>query len=88
MTGPGVDQVGGLVALDDHRLPQPLRGDLAGGFTGEHPGSLPSNQGADRVVTPVGLSHPHHQVGEGRRCAHVRSTVRSRKWVAQEMHGS
>ena len=42
--------------------------------------------GADGVVTAVGLTEADHEPGT--RADHVRSTVRSRKWVAQEMHGS
>ncbi len=42
------------------------------------------NRPSDAVVAPPGVSDPDHESGTG----HVRSTVRSRKWVAHEMHGS
>ena len=43
------------------------------------------------VVTAVGTSQPDHEGALERPAdagGHLRSTVRSRKWVAHEMHGS
>ena len=68
------------------------------GVLDDHDGSrvgerrdVPGHEAAHRVVAAVGAAEPHDQGRRGRHGAdvgHRRSTVRSRKWVAQEMHGS
>ena len=79
VAAPQLDEVGGVLVLDDL--------DPRVGERRDRPRHVP----ADRVVTPVGAAQPDDQgrrLRQGARTGHPRSTVRSRKWVAHEMHGS
>ena len=88
---PEVEQLSRVRLLDKRELSRP--GVPGAGAGPQHPAEVSHDGRSHGVVAPIGAAHadddePRAPTGALRRAGHPRSTVRVRKCVAHEMHGS